>query len=383
LYLYLRKAMYVEYAVKRNRVDPSIDRHYQAVDTAGVIDMSYYDLLVLRARYSHSITRTQPPTKASTSDDSDDGPEPARRPAQVRQVTEDQTKAHERFDDFNQLFADFVRRVDPTVVLPKSRVASGSRRGESKTHGASDDGVDEDSALRSPLESPFMLTEFRARAKMLEQLYSTSHLTLMVCYYDFVMKNGLVDVTGLAQFGASDIAADVISFLNIFTTDAILHAGGRPWGHTKKDLDLRSSHMLVSTDDDQKDSHARIGAGRRSRATVANEVEIAKAMRSGRRFLLNSNKLLGNNLRQFLTDQQVDWLSLDDVLDVLQHEIGEQAKQLQRAIAKDPVLARSDNPGGDVRRSMVAMSNPILNVDDDDEADETGSDEDRSVSGSD
>ncbi len=350
--------------MKRHRVDPSIERHYQAVDTAGVIDMSYYDLLVLRARYSHSITRTPPLTKID--------PEPARPQAQPRRVAENQTKAHERFDNFNQMFADFIRRVDPAAVLPKSHVVTGSRRGESKTKGPSDDSVDEDSALRSPLESPFMLTEFRARANMLEQLYSTSHLTLMICYYDFVIKNGLVGATGLAEFGASDIAADVISFLNIFTTDAILHAGGRPWGHTKKDLDLRSTHMLVSTDDDQNESHARVSSGRRSmhrsRSTVANEVEIAKAMRSGRRFLLNSNKLLGNNLRQFLTDQQVDWLSIDDVLDVLQEEIEQQAKQLQRAIAKDPVFARSENPGEDVRGSMVATSNPMLDMEDEDES---------------
>ena len=49
-----------------------------------------------------------------------------------------------------------------------------------------------------------MLTEFKARAKMLEQLYSTNHLTLMVCYYDFVIKNGLVNETGLAEAGIDE-----------------------------------------------------------------------------------------------------------------------------------------------------------------------------------
>ena len=64
------------------------------------------------------------------------------------------------------------------------------------------------------------------------------------------------------------------------------------------------------------------------------EVEMARAHRTGRRFLLNPNKLLGNNLRHFLHDRRVDWLSLDDVLDVLQQGIEDQAKKLERRIAK-------------------------------------------------
>lgn len=401
LYLYLRKQLYVEYALTKNRVDPSIDRHYQAVDTNGVIDMSYYDLLVLRARYSHSISRLLP--SAKTNDDSAgsaNSPEPKHSQVRPTQVTEDQTKAHQRFDDFNRLFADFVRRVDPAAVLPKTRVASGKRRSDDNA-GASDDEINEDNALRSPLESPIMLTEFRTRAKMLEQLYSTNHLTLIICYYDFVIKNGLIEETGLAEYGGSDLAADVISFLNIFTTDAILHAGGRPWGHTKEELDSHSTRTMLAGDHEQNDSHSRNSVGRvgrvytRSKSTVQNEVELAKVTRNGRRFLLNSNKLLGNNLRQFLTDRQVDWLSLDDVLDVLQQEIEVQAKHLQRAISKDPVLqntvfTRPAKPGEDELApwvasgrslssggaKMVAVSNPIWALDAVDEDEEEEVDED-------
>ena len=327
--------MYLEFAVKKNRADPSVDRHYQAVDTNGVIDMSHYDLLVLRARYSHKITRTLAPAKDETSTGSEIASELPRR------VTEDQTEAHERFDGFNRDFADFVRRVDPVAVLPKAQVAPARSRNRDRSKtGALDDDDGEDSSLRSPLESPLMLTEFKARAAMLAKLYSTQHLTLMICYYDFVIKNGLVDATGLAEFGGSDIAADVISFLNTFTTDAILHAGGRPWGYTHEELELRKSMGSPrSSEDNQNEpqSPARIGAGPRFKSAV-HEVEMARAHRTGRRFLLNPNKLLGNNLRHFLHDRRVDWLSLDDVLDVLQQGIEDQAKKLERRIAKEPLL---------------------------------------------
>ena len=393
MYLYLRKSLYVEFAVKKNRVDPSVDRHYQAVDTNGVIDMSHYDLLVLRARYSHKITRTLPPVKDATSTGSDIASE------LPRQVTEDQTKAHERFDGFNGNFADFVRRVDPVAVLPKAQVAPRSRNRDRSKTGALNDDDDKDSALRSPLESPLMLTEFKACANMLAELYSTQHLTLMICYYDFVIKNGLVDATGLAEFGGSDIAADVISFLNTFTTDAILHAGGRPWGHTHEELDLRKSMSSpFSSEDNQNEpqSPARIGAEARFKSAV-HEVEMARAHRTGRRFLLNPNKLLGNNLRRFLHDRRVDWLSLDDVLDVLQQGIEDQAKKLERRIAKQPALVSRSHPlltkskaGEDEaapwaasRRAfkhspsatMVTHTNPMLDAVDEDEQEEEDEEE--------
>lgn len=369
--------------------------------------MSYYDILVLRARYAHSITRTLPAEALSGEgrNSTGNGPKLSHQQAQPREVVEDQTKAHERFGDFNRMFADFIRRVDPIAVLAKSNHNESLK-------GTSIDDTDNGISLASPLESHLMLTEFKARAKMLEELYSTNHLTLMVCFYDFVIKNGLVNETGLAEFGGSDIAADVIDFLNTFTTDAILHAGGRPWGRTKEELNLRSSRMLVSDDDDQLDSSAGTDSGHssrlrsrtvRSRKTLANEVEVAKAMRAGRRLLLNSNKLLGNNLREFLADHQVDWLSLDDVLDVLQHEMKDQAQHLQRAIAKEPVkllpvepvLARPQKPGElerapwvvseSARRgssrggTMVAVSNPLLNVVDEDDEEDVSDDGDESM----
>ena len=385
LYLYLRKNMYVEYALTKNQVDPTIDRHYQGVDTNGVIDMSFYDLLVLRARYSHAITRDLPAedddSSSSSSGTGTGTGSGLPKPAQPRQVVENQTKAHERFDDFNRMFADFVRRVDPTAVLPKPRAAAMRDDGSSGDASA----VDEDSVLKSPLESPFMLTEFKARAKMLEELYSTNHLTLMVCFYDFVIKHDLVKPTGLAEFGAPEVAEDIIHFLNTFTTDAILHAGGRPWGRANDDdhETVRSSQRPKDPDVLQVGDGGGGGGGgggsdeddaapkqqlpmsmmsqRSMASTVEDEVQLAKAMRNGRRFLLNCNRLLGNNMRQFLTDRQVDWLSLDDVLDVLQQEIEEQAKQLQRAIAKDPLIVPSEpelvkpsKPGEDERAPWVA-----------------------------
>ena len=84
---------------------------------------------------------------------------------------------------------------------------------------------------------------------------------------------------------------------------------------------------------------------KRTVSTMGQEVETVKAITKGRRYLLNANKLTGRNLRQFLSDRQVDWLSLDDVLFVLEEGIFEQAKQLQRAITKDPThLDESSSP---------------------------------------
>lgn len=367
--------MYVEFALQRNQVDPNIERHYQAVDPSGVIDMSYYDLLVLRARYSHHIKRTLPAeTSESDTAGSSNGPKSSQSQPRTTQVVEDQTKVHKRYNDLNRMFADFVRRVDPMAVLPKSHNASGLEEDESTMDEASDDDVDEDNVLRSPLDSPLMLTQYKARAKMLNELYSTEHLTLMVCYYDFVLKNKLIDATGLAEFGASDLAADVIDFLNAFTTDALLHAGGRPWGRATNDTEMPRKSLKLHTADDGDGSESRTSTGgdthvtKGSDSALLNEVQMAKAMRRGRRFLLNPNKLLGNNLRQFLTDWHIDWLSLDDVLDVLQQEIEDKGKQLQRAIAKplqavsEPVINRSREPGADDRAPWLASERARMNV---------------------
>lgn len=297
MYLYLRLQMYVGFAMKNNQVDPHVERHYQEVDINGVIDLSFYDLLVLRARYSHSITRTRTVVAEGEgeggSTDRQGGARLSKGPAStasdrllqtllhqeqvMEQVMEDQTKAHKRFSDFNSHFADFIRRVDPSAVLPKvgrsgQHASSGERiipekdgdgqrenLSSASSHnlvGGDDEGTDDDdgTALKSPLQSPFMLTKFSSRSKMLEELYSKEILALMVSYYDFIIKHDLVKATGLDEFGAPDLAEDVIHFLNTFTTDAILHAGGRPWGRDKDDRDtLRSSQMPKEDEQQQRE----------------------------------------------------------------------------------------------------------------------------------
>ena len=246
-----------------------------------------------------------------------------------------------------------------------------------------------------------MLTECKNQAKMLEELYSKELLALMVVYYDYIIKNDLVDELGTTEYGAPELAEDVIHFINTFTNDAILQAGGLAWGRTKEDHDtLRSSHVTpsgisvspdrsaagspVSMEDGEEGQggdpafetpsiEVQVGADgevhvpdgvkvTRTLASMNQEVAIVQALSKGRRWLLNPNKLLGNNLRPFFETQKVDWLSLDDVLGVLTEKIEKDILNAAKMLAKDPSAAvlKSPAPGDDDRAPWkVSSSSPL------------------------
>ena len=119
LYLYLRLGKYVQFALGENQVDPNVDQHYQAVDPNGVVNLGYYDLLVLRARYSHTLQRTVVLPDAGPASGGK-GSAGEGSPKVSTTIIENQTRAHERFANFNSQFAEFVRRVDPSMVLVRA-----------------------------------------------------------------------------------------------------------------------------------------------------------------------------------------------------------------------------------------------------------------------
>ena len=114
-----RKGQYVQFALGENQVDPNVEQHYQAVDPNGVVNLGYYDLLVLRARYSHTLQRTVVLPDAGPASGGK-GSAGEGSPKVSTTIIENQTRAHERFANFNSQFAEFVRRVDPSMVLVRA-----------------------------------------------------------------------------------------------------------------------------------------------------------------------------------------------------------------------------------------------------------------------
>ena len=233
--MFLRLTLFSIQCEAVGRAEEEREEFWLRVDRPGLIQLMWYDALVVRNRYSHVVYREErlsaddPPQPENSSNEKRGRVWVEGKPVRTKFIRDDQNSAHANWVNFHEGFAKFVagiskERVAEQYLRDLENRDSGDARAEGGTFdnpevstSPSRDGIAE---VRSDFQ------HLESSVKLLEQLYSARNLSYMVLYMEYAIKHDLTRKFKLDKLGPSDIASHILQFTRIFAEELVTGDNG-------------------------------------------------------------------------------------------------------------------------------------------------------------
>jgi hypothetical protein len=219
------------------RAEEEREDFWLRVDRPGLIQLKWYDVLVVRNRYSHVVYREEtlgPDDPLQLPEDADSTEKRGRvwvegKAVPTKLIRDDQNSAHANWVTFHENFAKFVADISRERVAEQylkdledrdADLDSSDGGGDGATFDNPDVGASQRGDGNAETRTDFQHLE--SSVMLLEQLYSSKNLSYMVLYMEYAIKNkGLTSKFKLDQLGPSDLASHILQFTRIFAEELV------------------------------------------------------------------------------------------------------------------------------------------------------------------
>jgi hypothetical protein len=249
IYTFLRFMLYTVGVEASGHAEEERQIMWETVDSPGIVNLVWYDFLVMRNRYWHKTQREViiGPSKGATEPTGADAQSIRTRSFfdkqfDIKVIAEDQVQARDTWEKFQKGLAAFIARIDEDAITPDFEDQLGAEaerdRGGAGTGSGSEPEPEPEAepepddfspdflrsgsrSLSSSVKKPVRdLQHLKYRARLLGDMYSKSTLVYLVFYLEHALKTGEYKQLELDELSAGDLAGQMVQFFRVFATDA-------------------------------------------------------------------------------------------------------------------------------------------------------------------